>query len=307
MASRKRRSTSRGPIYRRNRISRASRTRSTCLASPSATRASYGQPCRRAWTRCLAAAPPSSTSSSISNEISFRGIHMAGPSLQDGIDKAGSPVKLLWKPNAPPFKVPVIKPEFTSWQEEQSAAEHSPCFSDLSHHMSDTFFDGPDCTRLLKAVSANDYDRFEVGQAKQFVPVTAEGYIITDGILMRDAEDRYTLSGVPCSQSWVRYHAEKGGYNVTCKVDPDSNFRKDGDPVLFRYQVQGPRALELVERVFGGSLPKTKFFHSTPVSLGGRKFRALRHGMLGLAGYEFIGAYADGAFVKDALLSAGKD
>jgi vanillate/3-O-methylgallate O-demethylase len=105
----------------------------------------------------------------------------------------------------------------------------------------------------------------------------------------------------------VKYHGEKGGYDVRCTTDPDSGFRGGGNPVLFRYQLQGPRALELVERVFGGPLPKTRFFHSTPASLGGRSFRALRHGMLGQAGYEFIGAYEDGEFVKDALLKAGKE
>ena len=42
---------------------------------------------------------------------------MSAPTLQDGINKAGSPVRLLWKPNAAPFKVPVIKPEFVGWRE----------------------------------------------------------------------------------------------------------------------------------------------------------------------------------------------
>ena len=46
---------------------------------------------------------------------------MTTPSLQDGIDQAGSPVKLLWKPNAQPFKVPVVPPEFAGWREEQEA------------------------------------------------------------------------------------------------------------------------------------------------------------------------------------------
>ena len=232
---------------------------------------------------------------------------MTTPSLQDGIDRAGSPVKLLWKPNAQPFKVPVVPPEFAGWREEQGAWHHGPTLSDLSHHMSDMFMEGPDCTRLLQAVSANDYENFAVGQAKQFIPVTANGDIVTDGILMRDAADKYSLSGVPAAQSWVKYHGEKGGYDVRCTIDPDSGTRKSGDPVLFRFQLQGPHALELVERVFGGPLPKTKFFHSTPVTLGDRTFRALRHGMLGQAGYEFIGAFADGEFVKDALLTAGKE
>ena len=232
---------------------------------------------------------------------------MASPSLHDGIEKAGSPVKLLWKPNAAPFKVPVVPEEFVGWREEQGAWRRGPTLSDLSHHMSDTFIEGPDSTRLLEAVSANDYDNFAVGQAKQFVPVTKNGDIVTDGILLREELDKYTLSGVPAAQNWVKYHGEKGGYDVRCTTDPDSGFRKGGNPVLFRYQLQGPRALELVERVFGGPLPKTRFFHSTPASLGGKSFRALRHGMLGQAGYEFIGAYADGEFVKDALLTAGKE
>ena len=58
---------------------------------------------------------------------------MASPSLQDGIDKAGSPVNLLWKPNAAPFSVPVVPPEFTGWREEQGAWHHFPTLSDLSH------------------------------------------------------------------------------------------------------------------------------------------------------------------------------
>ena len=232
---------------------------------------------------------------------------MASPSLQDGIDKAGSPVNLLWKPNAAPFKVPVVPSEFSGWREEQGAWHRFPTLSDLSHHMSDTFIEGADSTRLLKAVSANDYDNFAVGQAKQFVPVTLNGDIVTDGILLREDTEKYTLSGVPASQSWVKYHAEKGGYEVRCVTDPDSGTRKGGSPVLFRYQVQGPHALELVERMFGGPLPKTKFFHSATVSLGAKTFRALRHGMLGQAGYEFIGAFEDGEFVKDAILTAGKE
>lgn len=232
---------------------------------------------------------------------------MGAPSLQDGIDRAGSPVNLLWKPNAEPFRVPVIEPEFVGWREEQAAWRKSVTFSDLSHHMSDLFLEGPDATRLLRDVSANNYDAFAINQAKQFVPVTREGLILSDGILLREDTNRYILSGVPAAQSWVKYHGETGGYDVSVAVDPDSGTRRGGDPVLFRYQVQGPRALELVERVFGGPLPQTKFFHSTPVELDGRKFRALRHGMTGQPGYEFIGNWADGEFVKDALLEHSAD
>jgi vanillate/3-O-methylgallate O-demethylase len=231
---------------------------------------------------------------------------MAAPSLQDGIDQAGSPVRLLWKPGSPPWTPELIEPEYAGWRQEQAAWHEGVSIADLSHHMSDTFIEGPDATRLLAAVSANNYESFAVGQAKQFVPVAADGNIVTDGILLRTGEQEYILSGVSAAQEWVKYHAGAGGYDVTCVTDPQSLFRGGADPRLFRYQVQGPLAADLVARVFGGPLPPVKFFHSVPVTLAGRHFRALRHNMAGQDGYEFIGDWQDGAAVKEALLTAGE-
>ncbi|WP_326725047.1 aminomethyl transferase family protein [Streptomyces sp. NBC_00243] len=231
---------------------------------------------------------------------------MAAPSLQDGIDKAGSPVKLLWKPNAAPWLPEVVEREYTGWRQEQAAWHESVAILNLSHHMFDMFIEGPDATRLLADVGANNFETFAVGQAKQYIPVTKDGNIVTDGILSRDGENKYTLSGVPAAQHWVQYHGEKGGYDVTYVTDPSSAFRKGADPKLFRYQIQGPLASDLVERAFGGPLPPTKFFHSSPVTLDGMDFRALRHGMAGQAGYEFIGPWQHAEAVKEALLRAGE-
>ncbi|WP_260928142.1 aminomethyl transferase family protein [Novosphingobium sp. 9] len=232
---------------------------------------------------------------------------MKPKSLQQAIDDAGSPMGVVWKPNAKAWEVPVIKPEYIGWREEQAAWRDGVALSDLSHHMWDLWVEGPDAQRLLMDYSANNYENFVVGQAKQFVPVTERGLLITDGILMRDAEERFNLSGVPASQSWIRYQAEVGKYDVELKVDPDSGLRKEGQPIVFRFQIQGPLAMALSEKLFGGPLPKTRFFHSTPVELEGRKFRAFRHGMAGMPGYEFIGDWADAAFVKDAILKAGEE
>lgn len=228
------------------------------------------------------------------------------PSLQDGIDKAGSPMKLLWKPNPPLQTVPVVQPEFEGWAKEQHAYEDGVILYDLCHHMNDLFIDGPDAMKLLQAVSANDYEKFAIGQAKQFVPVTRNGDIITDGILMRMAEDSFILSGVPASQSWVRYHADRGGYNVSYRADADSANRKEGPPAMFRYQVQGPRAMELMERVLGAPPPAVKFFHSEEVTIAGRKLRAFRHGMAGQPGFELLGQWEDNDAVKQTLLDVGE-
>ncbi|MCW8215690.1 aminomethyl transferase family protein [Streptomyces griseolus] len=232
---------------------------------------------------------------------------MTTASLQDGIDRAGSPIDLLWRPGAEPWTPEVVDREYTGWRAEQRAWHEGVALLNLSHHMYDMRIEGPDATRALAEYGANNFEKFAVGQAKQYVPVTRAGHIVTDGILSREAGNAYLLSGVPASQHWVRYHAEKAGYDVAFTTDPSSAFRPGGAaPELFRYQIQGPLALELIGKVFGGPIPQTKFFHSTPVTLDGRAFKALRHGMAGQAGYEFIGPWEHAAYVHEAFLKAGE-
>jgi len=231
---------------------------------------------------------------------------MPAPTLQNAIDEAGSAIRLLWKPGAPAWAGPRVTPEFAGWAAEQDAWRSAVALSDLSFHMSDLFISGPDATRLLSDVTANNYESFAIGQAKQIVPVTASGELVSDGILLRTGEDSYVLTGGPAAGNWVMFHGETGGYDVTLENDPDMSRREGEEPRLFRFQIQGPAALDVVARAFGGPLPETKFFHSTEVELDGRRVRALRHGMAGQAGYEFIGDAADHDAVRDALLAAGE-
>lgn len=230
---------------------------------------------------------------------------MTAPSLQDGIDRAGSPVKLLWKTAAVPWMPPVIEPEYSGWRTEQAAWGSSVALMDLSYHMWDTFIAGVDATRMLSEVSANDFDSFAIDQAKQFVAVTEDGLLVGDGILLRRRADEYVLTGRPTAQMWVTYHAEHGGYDVELSSDPDCWRDRDHIPAFFRYQLQGPRALDLVQTAFG-EVPRTAFFHTTPMVWQGLSFRALRHGMAGRPGFELIGEYADHKTVKEALLLAGE-
>lgn len=231
---------------------------------------------------------------------------MNTPSLQDGIDKAGSPMRLLWRPDAPLHQVPVVPPEFDGWRKEQAAWLNGVAFSDLSHHMSNLFIEGPDAVRLLSAVCANDFEKFAVGQAKQFIPVTPEGKIVMDAILFRTEEEKFNLVGGAAAHNWVQYHGQKGNYNVKFQFDPTSAFRNGKPPVQFRFQIQGPRAGEVVERALGSPLPQMKFFHFKEVTIGGSRVYAFRHGMNAQSGCEIFGDWEQGGAVRDALLKAGE-
>jgi Glycine cleavage system T protein (aminomethyltransferase) len=228
----------------------------------------------------------------------------AAPNLQQSIEQAGSPMKLLWKP-ADPWLPPRVEPEYAGWAAEQTAWHEGVALSDLSYHMWDTFLEGPDVVDFLRSISANNYESFAIDQAKQFMPVTREGYLVGDGILLREAEERFVLTGAPAAHGWVGYQLGRSGADVTRTVDSDMGWRQD-DPVLFRLQVQGPLSAQLVESAFGSLPPESKFFHSVLFEVDGVRIRALRHDMAGQSGWEFIGAYADHDRIKDKLLTAGE-
>jgi vanillate/3-O-methylgallate O-demethylase len=231
---------------------------------------------------------------------------MASPSLQDGLNKAGSAVLLRWTDKPRFWTPPVVAPEYSGWRKEQAAWKDGVALMDLSYHMWDTFVTGPDATRMLSELSANNYEKFAVDQAKQFVTVNESGFLVGDAILLRRGEQDYVITGRPTAQNWITYHAQKGGYDVELSSDPDCSRDPDHIPPFFRYQIQGPLGQQLIEAAFGGPLPVTKFFHTTYVTLAGKTFRALRHGMAGQPGYEFIGDHADHAPVKEALIKAGE-
>jgi vanillate/3-O-methylgallate O-demethylase len=230
---------------------------------------------------------------------------MASESLQGALDRVGNPVDLLR--NAPSPAVPFTGvPEYTNWQSEQRAWRESVALLDQSHHMNDLFISGPDALRLLSDFGVNDFDGFAVDKAKHFVAVNQDGYYIGDNILFYLADDHFDLVGQPFAIDWIQFNAEQGDYDVNVERDPTSVSRVGRPPKFFRYELQGPLALSLVEVLVGGPPPAIKFFNIGHMTIAGIGVRALRHGMAGQPGFEFFGLWEDGEAVLDAILEAGE-
>ena len=132
--------------------------------------------------------------------------------------------------------------------------------------------------------------------------------MIGDGILFFLDENSVRLVGrpvgpqlgaVPRRDRRLRRDAVEG------TSEPRSN--PTGGREIYRFQVQGPTALDVLKKANGGSLPEIKFFNMGELTIGGRKVRALHHGMSGVPGMELWGPWAEREDVRGAIIEAGED
>ncbi|MGH3126310.1 MAG: aminomethyl transferase family protein, partial [Gaiellaceae bacterium] len=228
-------------------------------------------------------------------------------SLEDLLAAAESPVELLRNAKAGPNVYPGVPPEYTNWRDEQRAWQETCVLFNLSYHMNDLAVDGPDALALLSQLAVNSFDGYTGDRAKHFVACTPEGYVIGDVILFSLGDGRFELVGRAPALNWITYHAETGGYDVQLDLDVRSALRTDGRRRSFRFQVQGPNAMQVIEKALGAPPPELPFFRTTDVAMAGATVHALRHGMVGQPGWELFGAWDDGEAVHAALMTAGDE
>ena len=232
---------------------------------------------------------------------------MADRSLEDLLGTVESPVELLRDSQAGPNVYPGVPAEYTNWRDEQIAWQTTCVLFNQSYHMADLAVSGRDAEKLLSRLAVNSFEGFAVDKAKHFVPCTPEGYVIGDVILFHLAENEYNLVGRAPALNWITYHAETGGYDVKVELDQRWAQRTDGRRKSYRFQVQGPNAMDVIDKVLGGPAPELKFFNMTTITIEGTPVRALRHGMVGQPGWELFGPWEDEARVHEALLGAGEE
>ena len=226
--------------------------------------------------------------------------------LEEALQAAGSAVKLLRNSQIGPYAFPVVRAEFTNWRDEQRAWKESCALFDQSHHMTDLYVEGPDAMRVFSDLGINTVKNFKVNQAKQFVACTPTGYVIGDAILFYLDENKFNLVGRPPAHNWVQFQVETGGYKAKAERDERSAVNQ-GRRRVYRYQIQGPNAVRVMEKATGQPAPDIKFFYMGVFTIAGRTVRALRHGMVGQPGWELFGPWEDGEAVRDAIVQAGQE
>jgi vanillate/3-O-methylgallate O-demethylase len=235
---------------------------------------------------------------------------MTARNLEEILQAAGNPVQMLRNSQLGAYVYPVVAAEFSNWRMEQWAWQHSAVLFDQSHHMVDLYIRGKDALRLLSDTAVNSMNGFTVNKAKQYVPTTPYGHVIGDGIIFHLAEEEFVYVGRAPAANWLMFHGETGGYDVEIVKDDRSPSRPMGKPVKrisWRFQIQGPNAWAVIEKLNGGPVEKLKFFNMASINIAGRQVRTLRHGMAGAPGLELWGPYEEQDEIRNAILEAGKE
>jgi vanillate/3-O-methylgallate O-demethylase len=235
---------------------------------------------------------------------------MAQRNLQELLDESGNTVELLRNSQIGAYVYPVVPYEFSNWRREQRAWRETAVLFDQSHHMVNLFLRGPEALKLLSETGINNMENFPVDRAKQFVPTTPAGQVIGDGILFHLAEEEFVWVGRAPVSNWLAYRAESGGYDVQVEKDdrsPSAPYGKAVTRKYWRFQIQGPNAWQVIEKVNGGPVEQLKFFRMATMNVGGREVRTLRHGMAGEPGLELFGPYETYDETREAILDAGRD
>jgi glycine cleavage system aminomethyltransferase T len=185
--------------------------------------------------------------------------------------------------------------EFTGWKDEQLSWKKT-CYLHGGLNPSPLInFSGSGAKDFLSKYCVNTFEKFPIGTAKHCIACDEEGYIASDGVVLRTAEEEYEtywMFSLP-----IAAKEEAGNYDM--KVT-------DRTPGMFLFQVAGPRSLEVLETVTGDDLHDIKFAHFRFSSINGRAVRVLRLGMAGSLAYELHGNIADASDIYDAVYQAGK-
>ena len=157
---------------------------------------------------------------------------------------------------------------------------------------------GPDSAKLMQMLTPRDLRGMLPGRC-YYVPIVDEtGGMLNDPVAVKLAEDRWWISIADSDLLlWVKGICD--GYRLDVLVD---------EPDVSPLAVQGPKADELMARVFGEAVRGVKFFRFGMFDFEGRSLAVARSGYSKQGGYEI---YVDGSDIGmplwEALFAAGQD
>ena len=157
---------------------------------------------------------------------------------------------------------------------------------------------GPDTQKLVQLMTPRDLSQAELGQCF-YAPLCDEtGGMINDPILIKHSNNHWWLSIADSDvMLWAKGLAT--GFGLDALVT---------EPDIWPLAVQGPKAEELLCRVFGKEISRILFFRSRTFNYQGTKMLVARSGWSKQGGFEIYVNDAElGGQLWDELFAKGED
>lgn len=157
---------------------------------------------------------------------------------------------------------------------------------------------GPDSERLVQLMTPRDISKTAIGQCL-YAPLCDEmGHIINDPIAIKLAPGHWWLSIADSDvKLWAKGLATGFGLDVEV-LEPD----------VWPLAVQGPKAEQLMARVFGNAVKDIRFFRSAMLQFMGQEMLVARSGWSKQGGFEiYLNNAALAEPLWDELFAQGAD
>ena len=200
------------------------------------------------------------------------------------------------------WEMPVEYPSVGGIMAEHNAVRTGVGIFDVSH-MGDIRLAGPQALAAVQHISMNDAARLAIGQAQYSALLYPQGTFVDDVVVHRLGEDEYLLvinAGTREKDfNWVRDHTRQ----FDCTVE---NLSDDFTQIA----IQGPKAVNLLEKLTDADLSAVKFYWVTRGTVCGLKDTLIaRTGYTGEDGFEIYipSDEATSARVWNEILEAGRE
>ncbi|MGW2520230.1 aminomethyl transferase family protein [Streptomyces sp. NPDC001617] len=191
------------------------------------------------------------------------------------------------------FAQTLLPLEYTGWIDECSAHVASCYIGDWSP-LHKLVVRGSQARAFLAWHGMRDLSRFEVGQIKHHVQLDENGWVASEGVLCRLGEEEFLYTAG--SGDWLLWRLSQGSWDAEIE---------DVSPEQFIFGIQGPAALDTMEKLTGESLRDIAFCRSRMSSINGVPVRVLRTGISGELGYELHGPVGHANEIWSAAVESG--
>jgi vanillate/3-O-methylgallate O-demethylase len=167
--------------------------------------------------------------------------------------------------------------EYTRWWKESNAMRNTAIIGDWSW-INKCIVRGPDAFRFMNYATVKDLSRQEVGQIMYTPMANLDGKVAIEGLTLRLSGNEYMFTQVGAVK-WLKYLYGLTSMNVEIE-DVTADYTC--------FALQGPRSIDILEKVTGESFRALRFSRWRMSKVNGVDVIVSRQGVTGEVGYEFL-------------------